>query len=147
MIYENLRKIREEKGYTQNDVAEILNIKRQQYQLYESGKREIPSRYIKQLAAVYKVPTDYILGVNYDFLEEAPLEEIISNIVGKYDDLYNEFDEAEGDLKREIGVMLSKIRNHASSILIDCSYYESMIDDHKKNPEKILKSENDLFFL
>ena len=40
MIYENLRKIREEMGYTQNDVAEILNIKRQQYQLYESGKRD-----------------------------------------------------------------------------------------------------------
>mgnify|MGYP004679590053 CR=1 FL=1 len=147
MIYENLRKIREEKGYTQNDVADILDIKRQQYQLYESGKREIPSRFIKQLAAVYKVPADYILGVKYDFLEDAPLEEIISNIVGRYERLYEEYDEAEGDLKREIGAMLYKIRSHTSSILIDCDCYEGMIDDHKKNPEKILTSEEDLFFI
>lgn len=147
MIYENLRKIREEKGYTQNDVAEILNIKRQQYQRYESGRIEIPTRFIKQLAAVYKVPTDYILGVKYDFIDDAPLEEIIEQIVKEYNKLNNEYDEAEGDLKREIGAMLSKIRNHTSSILIDCGCYENMIDDHKKNPEKILKTEEELFFM
>ena len=147
MIYENLKKIREEKGYTQSDVAEILNIKRQQYQRYESGRIEIPTRFVKQLAAVYKVPTDYILGVNYDFIDDAPLEEIIDAIAKEYDRMNNEYDKAEGDLKREIGVMLYKIRNHTSSILIDCGCYENMIDDHKKHPEKVLKTEEELFFM
>ena len=66
MIYENLRKIREEKGYTQNDVADILNIKRQQYQLYESGKREIPIIFVKKLATIYKVSVDYLLECTGD---------------------------------------------------------------------------------
>ena len=147
MIYENLRKIREEKGYTQTDVAEILNIKRQQYQRYESGNNEIPSRFIKQLAAVYKVSADYILGVDYDYFEDTPFDELISQSIGNYNKLNDLLDNANDDLKREISVMQYKLRNHASNLMIDSDCYVKLAEDHKKKPEKVLKTEEELFRL
>ena len=42
VVYNRLRDVREDCDKTQADVAKILNITTQQYQLYESGKREMP---------------------------------------------------------------------------------------------------------
>lgn len=38
--YRHLRDLREDHGLLQKDIAEVLGITREQYQLYESGKRE-----------------------------------------------------------------------------------------------------------
>lgn len=148
MIYENLRKIREEKGYTQNDVAEILNIKRQQYQLYESGKREIPSRFVKQLAAVYKVSADCILGANYDEEIEAPIEELIEKAIHNYEELEEMYDNTDNeDFKKELGVMIGKIKSNAHSMMIDSYIFTNMAIDHKEHPESVITDEHKLFFL
>lgn len=57
-----LSELRNEKGLSQEGVAEILNIQRPQYTLYEQGKREIPVKYLRTLARVYNVSIDYIVG-------------------------------------------------------------------------------------
>ena len=57
-----LRDLREDNDLKQKEVADILKIKREQYQLYESGKREIKIQLLIILADFYKVSTDYILG-------------------------------------------------------------------------------------
>ena len=57
-----LSELRNEKGWSQEGVAEILNIQRPQYTLYETGKREIPVKYLRTLARVYNVSIDYIVG-------------------------------------------------------------------------------------
>ena len=41
-FYQRIRDMREDNDLSQEKVAKILGITRQQYQLYESGKREIP---------------------------------------------------------------------------------------------------------
>ena len=41
-IYPRIRDLREDKDLKQDDVANVLKITRQQYQLYESGKRKLP---------------------------------------------------------------------------------------------------------
>ena len=41
-IYQRLKDMREDVDKKQEDIAAVLNITRQQYQLYESGKREMP---------------------------------------------------------------------------------------------------------
>lgn len=46
----------------QKEVASILKITRQQYGLYESGKRDIPIDLLIKLADFYHVSTNYILG-------------------------------------------------------------------------------------
>ncbi len=61
-FYENLRIIREDRGYTQKQIAEILETTRQYYSDYENGKREIPIRVYITLSKFYGVSIDYLAG-------------------------------------------------------------------------------------
>jgi len=62
-IYQRLRDLREDNDKKQEDIALILNISRQQYQLYESGKRELPMHHFTTLARYYNVSLDYLAGL------------------------------------------------------------------------------------
>ena len=59
--YKRLRDLREDHDLLQKQAADVLNITREQYQLYESGKREIKVHQIMKLADFYQVSVDYIL--------------------------------------------------------------------------------------
>ena len=61
MYLKRLKDLREDKDLKQVNIAELLKITRQQYSLYELGKRDIPAEYIKTLAKFYNTSTDYIL--------------------------------------------------------------------------------------
>ena len=50
MYLKRLKDLREDFDKKQYEIAELLNITRQQYSLYELGKRDIPAEYIKKLA-------------------------------------------------------------------------------------------------
>ena len=60
MYLKRLKDLREDKDLLQKDVSKILNITRQQYGLYEIGKRDMPNELIIILADYYQVSTDYI---------------------------------------------------------------------------------------
>ena len=62
-IYQRLKDIREDSDKKQEDIASVLNITRQQYQLYESGKREMPMHHFVALAKYYNVSLDYLAGI------------------------------------------------------------------------------------
>ena len=61
MYLKRLRDLREDFDLKQSDVAKILNITRQQYGLYELGKRDLPVEFLKILAKFYNTSSDYIL--------------------------------------------------------------------------------------
>ena len=61
--YQRLRDVREDFDKKQEDIAKILNVTRQQYQLYESGKRELPMHHFVTLAKHYNVSLDYLAGL------------------------------------------------------------------------------------
>lgn len=61
--YQRLRDVREDADKKQEDIASVLNITRQQYQLYESGKREMPMHHFVTLAKYYNVSLDYLAGL------------------------------------------------------------------------------------
>ena len=61
MKYKRLKDLREDADLKQLNIAAILGITRQQYSLYETGKRDIPAEYIKILASFYDTSCDYIL--------------------------------------------------------------------------------------
>ena len=63
MVYQRVRDIREDSDKRQDEIAEILKITRQQYQLYESGKRELPMHHFVTLARYYNVSLDYLAGL------------------------------------------------------------------------------------
>lgn len=56
-----LRDLREDRDLKQKDIADILSITTQQYQLYESGKRFLPVYHLKTLCEFYNISADYIL--------------------------------------------------------------------------------------
>lgn len=62
-IYQRLKDTREDSDKKQEDIALVLNITRQQYQLYESGKREMPMHHFITLAKYYNVSLDYLAGL------------------------------------------------------------------------------------
>ena len=62
-IYQRLRDLREDNDKKQQDIASVLSISRQQYQLYESGKRELPMHHFMTLARYYNVSLDYLAGL------------------------------------------------------------------------------------
>ena len=66
MYLKRLKDLREDKDLKQVNIAEILKITRQQYSLYELGKRDIPAEYIKTLAKFYNTSADYILELTDD---------------------------------------------------------------------------------
>ncbi|MBE6595779.1 MAG: helix-turn-helix transcriptional regulator [Ruminococcaceae bacterium] len=62
-IYQRLRDLREDQDKKQEAIALVLKISRQQYQLYESGKRELPMHHFITLARYYNVSLDYLAGL------------------------------------------------------------------------------------
>lgn len=62
-FYQRLKDMREDLDKKQEDIAFVLNITRQQYQLYESGKREMPMHHFVTLAKYYNVSLDYLAGL------------------------------------------------------------------------------------
>lgn len=57
-----LKELRNEAGYTQKDIAQILEIGGPSYQRYENGSREPNLSSLCLLADTYSVTTDYLLG-------------------------------------------------------------------------------------
>lgn len=62
-IAESLKKIRKENKLKQKDIALILKTTQEQYQLYESGKREIPLHHFITLARYYNITLDELAGI------------------------------------------------------------------------------------
>ncbi len=60
---DNIRKIRRERGYSQADIAEILETTQQQYSCYENGQNELPIRRLITLCKFYNVSADELLGL------------------------------------------------------------------------------------
>lgn len=62
-IGERIKATRIDLDMTQAQVAAALNIPQQQYSRYETGKNEIPARYIEEISRVLGVSSDYLLGL------------------------------------------------------------------------------------
>ena len=60
VIFDIMRELRQNAGYTQADVSRILNIQRQTYCNYENATRNPPLEIIIALAELYHVSIDYL---------------------------------------------------------------------------------------
>lgn len=62
-----LRKIRIKRKFTQQEVADFLNVSRSTYTYYETGKTEPSLENILKLSKLYKVSTDFLInGKKFD---------------------------------------------------------------------------------
>lgn len=62
MKYERIKELRELNGYSQKKVAEMLGMHTTQYQRYETGERTMPIDFVIQIADLYGVSIDYLVG-------------------------------------------------------------------------------------
>ena len=60
-MYYRIRELREDKGLTQKQIGELLNMSQTGYNQYEIGKNDIPTKILIQLADFYNTSTDYLL--------------------------------------------------------------------------------------
>ncbi len=89
-IHDKIKDLREEKHFKQRQVAEFLGISQQAYSYYELDKRELPARHVVNLAKLYQVSTDYLLGlesspsgsydVNASFIHGVSLKEVMVSL-------------------------------------------------------------------
>lgn len=61
--YRRIRDTREDRDLTQKEIAEVLGIRYQQYQRYETGEYEIPVHQLIKLAEFYGVSVDYLVSI------------------------------------------------------------------------------------
>lgn len=64
MVADRIKSLREARNYTQTELAKILGITRSSVNAWELGISVPSTQYIVELAGIFKVSTDYLLGVN-----------------------------------------------------------------------------------
>ncbi len=62
-IYTRIRDLREDRDWTQKQVAEMLHTTRTSYCAYENGVTEIGLENLIRLAEIYHTSVDYLLGL------------------------------------------------------------------------------------
>lgn len=73
-LNERLKDLREDNDMLQKEVAEKIECATFTYQRYEYGDQLIPIDKLMKLAEIYKVSTDYILGLT-DIREPYPIND------------------------------------------------------------------------
>lgn len=64
MYFQRLEDLRIDADKTQQQIADLLQCRREVYRRYEKGIHEIPVWALIRLAQYYQVSTDYILGLS-----------------------------------------------------------------------------------
>ncbi len=64
MYFKRIEDLRVDHDYTQKEVASRLKLSREVYRRYEKGLRTIPVDCLIELAKLYGVSVDYILGLS-----------------------------------------------------------------------------------
>lgn len=64
MIYDTIKTLREEAGYSQAQLAKKLDVTRSSVNAWEMGLSTPTTNYIVALAKLFHVSTDYLLGID-----------------------------------------------------------------------------------
>ena len=65
MIADRIKFLREEKNYTQTELARRLGITRSSVNAWEQGISVPSTQYVVELSRIFAVSTDYLLGVDH----------------------------------------------------------------------------------
>ena len=67
MIYERIKKLREKQGYTQTELAKMVGVTRSCVNAWEMGISVPSTQSLVQLAQIFDMSTDYLLGLDVAF--------------------------------------------------------------------------------
>ena len=81
MIFpERLKQLRQKKGLTQQEIADLLHVNRVTYTNWEKGKREPSFENLVKLASVLGTSTDYLLGTSDNYIDLEDFETLIKKL-------------------------------------------------------------------
>lgn len=72
-----LKRLRQEKGWTQKDLAQIMQRAESTIGMWKQGRREMDYDSLKQAADIFSVSIDYLLGRNLENKAKNEIQEII----------------------------------------------------------------------
>ena len=90
MIYDKIKTLREEAGYSQAQLAKKLDVTRSSVNAWEMGLSTPTTHYVVELAKLFHISTDYLLGLDnkkYIVLDGYSKEEIelVYNLIKYFD--------------------------------------------------------------
>ena len=81
MIFpERLKQLRQKKGLTQQEIADLVHVNRVTYTNWEKGKREPSFENLVKLASVLGTSTDYLLGTSDNYIDLEDFETLIKKL-------------------------------------------------------------------
>ena len=78
MRLNRLKKLREEKKITQQEMADTFQVSKRTVQYWESGEKQIKPNKAQELACYFGVSTGYLLGYSYNKKEAKSVEKLES---------------------------------------------------------------------
>ncbi|HEL0714466.1 TPA: helix-turn-helix transcriptional regulator [Streptococcus equi subsp. zooepidemicus] len=67
-MYRRLKDLREDRDFSQKEIADFLSYTHSAYSKIERGERVLSAEVLIELSSLYNVSTDYILGLtNYPY--------------------------------------------------------------------------------
>lgn len=86
-----IKSLREERGWNQDDLGKMLNVKRAAISKYENGRIPLTDDTIKILCEIFDVTADYLIGKSEKRKpDEPPLSKKMLNLIDSYSDLNEE---------------------------------------------------------
>ena len=81
MLANQMKKLRNQKGLTQQELADILHVSKGTVGMWETGRREPNTEILSELADFYGVTVDYLLGRDQlSPAQEAAVQETIRTL-------------------------------------------------------------------
>lgn len=132
MFDERLKKLREERGLTQKQVAEALEMNPRTYSSYENNEREPNSEILLLIADLFDVSIDYLVG--YDE------RRIIKKEIGRTKDI--ELNKAEIDLIQSYRSLSYQGKEHLKTTMeMYKSYFSNDTVHIEKSRDEIISND------
>ena len=103
MFHDNLKTLRKEKGFSQEQLAVRLNVVRQTVSKWEKGLSVPDAELLIKLSEVLDVEVSDLLGKNIEVNEKSNETEAIAIELAKLNELLVVYGEKAGRLKKSIG--------------------------------------------
>lgn len=105
-----VKKLRKERNYSQEEVADMLNVSQATYSRIENGSTSAWVNYINILSDLYKITIDDFLKLE-EIIPQNQSEEdrLINNLIEQYETRLKEKDRLIRDLHLKIDKLINKI--------------------------------------